>query len=173
MELVGLMPLILILLCCFWLFGDEFIDMVQRLRGTQPLEIDWNIAMSEHVNGLLPDDRLGAIRNYSEMADVSADEAKRVVDYLTVVANDYRVKSGPKAPATDDAEGIRHLVEAGEYERAAEIYATYHNVDLYTAQQAVDRLKRPDHRLREIYESADAVAQAEYESEVRSMNVRR
>jgi hypothetical protein len=83
MELIGIAAIMLVIVLVFWLFDDERGDLLPRLRGERSLHIDWEIATSEQVIGLLPEDRLGAIRNYSEIASVPAEEAERVIDYLS------------------------------------------------------------------------------------------
>lgn len=119
----------------YWMSGGER----GRLRGQKPLHIEWEIATGEHVVGLLPDNRLEAMRNYSQAAGVSADEAERVVDYL--LANMRKAKVNEVWQLNDDAAGLRRLVEAGDIDRAIEVYSAYHGVDEYSARTMIEMIQ--------------------------------
>jgi hypothetical protein len=139
MELVGIAAIMLVSALVFWLFDDDRGDVLQRLRGERPLHIDWEIATSEQVIGLLPEDRLGAIRNYSEIASVPADEAERVIDHL--LANSAKAKHYTVSQGSGNAAGLRELVAAGDIERAVMVYSDYHGVDEYSAREAIQQIE--------------------------------
>ncbi|MEM9954976.1 MAG: hypothetical protein AAF846_25435 [Chloroflexota bacterium] len=138
MELVGIGTFILIIIFFYWLNNDIDRDLLQRFRSERSLHIDWDIAMSEQVIDLLPSDRLGAIRNYSQIASVSADEAERVIDHLLI--NMTKAKN-IEWKLSDEVDGLRYLVKIGEIERAVAVYCDYHGVDEYSARKAIQKIE--------------------------------
>jgi len=127
-------------------FAFRMMRTIKRINAVpkpKPDFIDWGVLADPALQSCLPHQKLQAIQRYRELTNLGLKEAKETIEYI--IEHPEALKKGKsesgKIVDTDGA-GVKDLIAEGRINEAVEVYAAFMGVDEFTAQEAVEQLRR-------------------------------
>jgi tetratricopeptide (TPR) repeat protein len=111
---------------------------------TLAYHLDWEVISEQKLLTYLFVKKVNAVVRYQNLAGVSYEQASEAIEYLLAHPNllpEIPQKRRPALPLAND-EGVRDLLELGKLEEAVGLYQDLLDVDPFTAQQVIDRMRR-------------------------------
>lgn len=132
--------MIIITIAVLYLLYNTMMDKAGR-AASRSLVIDDKALDDEELQSYLPNNKIAAIKRYRELTSVGLKDAKEAIE--AVIADPDATKHKRMRALhrlSDDAQGagVRDLIAEGKLDEAAEVYAQFMGVDVYTARAAIE-----------------------------------
>ncbi len=111
----------------------------------QPVEVDIDVdalADAEIQDALAHGMTIAAIKRYRDLTGAGLKEAKDAIEQVMAVGLDQMEKKKRRVEESFSDAGIRDLIAEGQPDEAADLYARFAGVDIYTAREAVQDIAR-------------------------------
>lgn len=111
----------------------------EKAKNMPMPDLDWSALQDELVQDEIARGRkIEAVKRYRELTGSELKEAKEALNYAMAHPEEIIQKRKP-SQRTSDA-GLRDLIEEGRIEETVETYRLYAGVDVFSAQEAVQKI---------------------------------